>query len=290
MIPGKLRNRIFLAIGGIAGLASGLLGVGGGFLVVPLQVIWARTTQRQASGTSLASILPIALLGAIVYYFGTGTPQIDLVVAFYLVIGSVVGAYIGAHASKRVPEHALKIVVALLLLVVGVKEIHDAVVGASASITGHTTSRFEIWHYVLISVAGFAIGFLSGLTGVGGGVFLVPTMVVGFGLAQRVAQGTSLVAILPTAVVGAWTHYRHGNVDLRAAGRIASAGVPAALVGAALALWLPERILLGLFGLFLLLAAYRTWPRRSETEGLIDPTGDERATSEGKAGVRPEGR
>ncbi len=226
--------------------------------------MWARTTQRQASGTSLASILPIALVGALVYYFGKGRPQIDLTVAFFLVVGSVVGAYIGAHASKRVPEHALKIVVALLLLVVGVKEIHDAAVGASASITGHTTSQVDTWRYPLISLAGLAIGFLSGLTGVGGGVFLVPTMVVGFGLAQRIAQGTSLVAILPTAVVGAITHYRHGNVDLRSSMRIASAGVPAALVGAALALWLPERILLGLFGLFLLFATYRTWPRRMD--------------------------
>ena len=238
---------------------------------MPLQVIWARTTQRQASGTSLASILPIALIGAFVYYFGKGKPQVDLTVAFFLVVGSVIGAYIGAHVSKRVPENALKIVVALLLLVVGGKEIHDAAVGASASITGHTTSHLETWQYALISLAGLAIGFLSGLTGVGGGVFLVPTMVVGFGLAQRIAQGTSLVAILPTAVVGAVTHYRHGNVDLRSAARIAAAGVPAALVGAALALWLPERILLGLFGLFLLFATYRTWPRRAKVAIVDSP-------------------
>ena len=157
----------------------------------------------------------------------------------------------------------MKIVVAILLFGVGLKEMHDAVVGASASITGHTTTQFELWHYAAISLAGLLIGFLSGLTGVGGGVFLVPTMVIAFGLTQRVAQGTSLVAILPTAVVGAITHYRHGNVEVRPAAWIASAGVPAALIGAALALWLPERILLGLFGLFLLFAAYRTWPRRS---------------------------
>ncbi len=242
---------------------------------MPLQVMWARTTQRQASGTSLTAILPIALVGAAVYYFGKGTPQIDLGVAFYLVIGSVVGAYIGAHASRRVPEHALKIVVAVLLFVVGVKEVHDAVVGASASITGHTTTHFEVWHYVLISTAGLGIGFLSGLTGVGGGVFLVPTMVVGFGLTQRIAQGTSLVAILPTAVVGAVTHYRHGNVDLRSSAWITAAGVPAALVGAALALWLPERALLGIFGLFLLFATYRTWPRRTR----VPASSEERESS-----------
>jgi uncharacterized membrane protein YfcA len=235
--------------------------------MVPLQVMWSRTTQHRASGTSLAAILPIASVGAVVYYFGKGKPQVDLVVALFLVMGSVVGAFAGAHASRRVPERALKILVAVLLFVVGLKEIHDALLGAAAALTGHVGGGLDLAQYLLITVAGFVIGILSGLTGVGGGVFLVPTMVVGFGLAQRVAQGTSLVAILPTAAVGAITHYRHGNVDLRSAGWIAAAGIPASLVGAALALWLPERILLGLFGLFLLFAALRTWPRRKKPAG-----------------------
>lgn len=232
--------------------------------MVPLQVIWARTNQRRASGTSLAAILPIALVGAAVYYFGKGKPQVDLVVALFLVLGSVVGAFAGAHASRRVPEHALKILVAVLLIGVGLKEIHDSALGATTALTGHGGGRLDLAQYLLITLSGFVIGVLSGLTGVGGGVFLVPTMVLGFGIAQRVAQGTSLVAILPTAAVGALTHYRHGNVDLRSAAWIASAGIPASLIGAALALWLPERILLGLFGLFLVFAAVRTWPGRAK--------------------------
>jgi uncharacterized membrane protein YfcA len=234
--------------------------------MVPLQVMWSRTGQRQASGTSLTAILPIALVGAFVYYFGKGKPQVDLVVAFFLVLGSVFGAFAGARASRRVPENALKIIVAVMLFVVGVKEVHDALLGAAAALTGHGGGTLDLAQYLLVTVAGFVIGVLSGLTGVGGGVFLVPTMVLGFGIAQRIAQGTSLVAILPTAAVGAITHYRHGNVDLRSASWIAAAGVPASLVGAALALWLPERILLGLFGLFLLFAAFRTWPRRNRVE------------------------
>ena len=249
------------AIGGIAGLASGLLGVGGGFLLVPLQVMWSRTSQRRASGTSLAAILPIALVGATIYYFGKQKPQIDLVVAFFLVLGSVGGAFVGAHASRRVPENALKILVALLLGVVGLKELHDVFLGGSA-IAGSESGAFGPVHYLLITATGLVIGVLSGLTGVGGGVFIVPALVLGFGLTQRVAQGTSLLAILPTAAVGADTHHRHGNVDVRATGWIDVAGVPAVLIGAALALWLPVRVLAGLFGLFLIFAAVRTWPRR----------------------------
>ena len=89
---------------------------------------------------------------------------------------------------------------------------------------------------------------------------MVPTLVIGFGISQRIAQGTSLVAILPTAAIGAAIHHKNGEVDWRAAGVIAAAGVPAAVAGALLALWVPQRVLVGLFGAFLLLAAARTWP------------------------------
>jgi len=229
--------------------------------MVPLSVMWSRADQRRASGTSLAAILPIALVGAAIYYVGRGKPQVDLAVAFFLVLGSAVGAFAGAHASRKVPESALKILVTVLLAVVGLKELHDVVLGGSA-LAGSEDGTLDLAHYLLITACGLAIGILSGITGVGGGVFIVPTLVLGFGLVQRVAQGTSLVAILPTAAVGAITHYRHGNVDVRAAGWIAVAGVPAALIGAALALSLPVRVLAGLFGLFLIYAAIRTWPRR----------------------------
>jgi len=258
------------AIGGIAGFTSGLLGVGGGFLLVPLQVMWSRMSQRRASGTSLTAILPIALVGVAIYYFGKGKPQVDLVVAFFLVLGSTAGAFVGAHASRKVPERTLKMLVALLLAGVGLKELHDVVLGGSA-IVGSQVGTFGVAHYLLITASGLVIGLLSGLTGVGGGVFIVPTLVLGFGLAQRVAQGTSLMAILPTAAVGAMTHHRHGNVDVRAAGWIAVAGVPAALIGAAFALWLPVRVLAGSFGLFLIFAAIRTWPRRKPVGALSRP-------------------
>ena len=230
--------------------------------MVPLQVMWNHSDQRRASGTSLAAILPIAVVGAAVYYFGRGMPQVDLRVAFFIVLGSTAGAYAGARAAPRISERVLKIVVAILLLGVGVKELYDAALGGAVIVHGAVAPDLRPAQYLLITICGLVIGILSGLTGVGGGVFMVPAMVLGFGIAQRIAQGTSLVAILPTAAVGALTHHRHGDVDIRSAGWIALAGVPAALLGAVLALWLPQRILVGLFGIFLVLAASRIWPRR----------------------------
>ena len=91
--------------------------------MVPLQVLWARMPQRQANATSLVAIIPIALVAVPIYYFRKGTPQVDFHMALFLVIGSVVGAYLGARALSRIPDRPLKIIVALFLGLIGVKEI-----------------------------------------------------------------------------------------------------------------------------------------------------------------------
>jgi uncharacterized protein len=102
---------------------GGLLGVGGGLVMVPLQVIWGGLSQRQANATSLVAIIPIAIAALPIYYFQKGTPQVDLHMALFLVIGSVVGAYVGARLLKRIPERPLTFGVAALLFLAGVKEL-----------------------------------------------------------------------------------------------------------------------------------------------------------------------
>ena len=253
--------RIDAAIGAIGGIAGGLLGVGGGFVMVPLQVIWAGRSQHRATGTSLAAILPIAVVAAATYYFGGRSPQTDLTVAFFLSVGGVVGAFTGSLAARRISDRALSMIFAILLVVVGLKELYDALNGAAPQLTVTTIQPLSPWNYAEITVGGVVVGIASGITGVGGGTLIVPLLSLGFGIGQRVAQGTSLVAILPTSAIGALTHRRSGDVNLRAAVWMGSAGVPAALAGSALALWLPQRVLGGLFGLFLLIAAVRMWPR-----------------------------
>src|SRR5262245_21302284 len=67
-------------------------------------------------------------------------------------------------------------------------------------------------------VAGVAVGILSGLVGIGGGVFIIPILVYGFGLSQHKAQGTSLGALLaPIGLFAFFEYYKAGNVDIRAA-------------------------------------------------------------------------
>jgi uncharacterized membrane protein YfcA len=117
------RRPIFAVIGFLGGALGGLLGVGGGFVMVPLQVMWAGMAQRQANATSLVAIIPIAIVAVPIYYFRKGTPLVDLHIAFFLVVGSVFGAYVGARMLKRIPERPLALGVALLLVLAGIKEL-----------------------------------------------------------------------------------------------------------------------------------------------------------------------
>jgi hypothetical protein len=198
-----------------------------------------------------------------VYYFGRSSPQTDLAVAFFLAAGGIVGAFLGSVAARRISDRVLSIVFAIVLFGVGLKEVYDAFGGAAPHLVSTAVRALSARDYALITVGGVVVGIVSGLTGVGGGTLVVPLLGLGFGIGQRIAQGTSLLALLPTSAIGALTHHRSGDVNVRAAMWMGGAGVPAALAGSALALWLPQRVLGGLFGLFLLAAAARMWPRRA---------------------------
>ena len=113
------------------------------------------------------------------------------------------------------------------------------------------------WRDLILVVGGFAAGFLSGTIGIGGGALFVPTMTVGVGLSQALAQGTSLVAIVPTALVSTVTHFREGNVLRDAALWMGGGGVVGAVIGALVAVHAPGPILARVWGAFLLFTAYR---------------------------------
>ena len=93
--------------------------------MIPMLVLWTKGDQHKANGTSLLAIIPIAIVGTLVYYFQPvgGRPQVDLGFALLLIIGSVVGAYLGARAMHRIPEAQLKVAVVVLMVVVAGKEL-----------------------------------------------------------------------------------------------------------------------------------------------------------------------
>ena len=108
--------------------------------------------------------------------------------------------------------------------------------------------------YVLAALLGVVAGILAGLFGVGGGILFVPTL-TWLGLTQLHAEATSLLAIIPTVLVGVWRQQRYGNVRWRAAIVIGSGSVGAAFGGVALAESLPEATLRKLFAALMLVTA-----------------------------------
>jgi uncharacterized membrane protein YfcA len=113
------------------------------------------------------------------------------------------------------------------------------------------------WSDAVAVLGGLVAGLLSGLIGIGGGSAFVPIMTVGFRFNQALAQGTSLAAIVPTALVGGITHIREGNVLMGPALWMGGGGLAGAILGALLAIHLPGLILARVWGAFLLLTALR---------------------------------
>jgi uncharacterized membrane protein YfcA len=117
-------------------------------------------------------------------------------------------------------------------------------------------------------VVGVVAGIVSGMLGVGGGVIMVPGLVLVVGLSQVAAEATSLAAIVPIALVGTWRQRRYGNVRLSDGLLLGALAASGAVGGVALANALPERALeLGFAGLMLFAAAQLV---RRATSGAAD--------------------
>jgi uncharacterized membrane protein YfcA len=252
-----------LGLGAAAGLLAGLFGVGGGVVLVPGMVLLMGVAQHVAHATSLVAILitaPAAVIGfgldgSVAYAAGGATAA-----------GAVVGAFGGAALMHRISPTRLRQAFAVLLLIVAVRLIIQ--VGGSPQ----AADAVGIDALSLLSFAGLglAAGVLSALMGVGGGVIMVPAFVLLFGMDQHTAEGTSLLVIIPTAVMGAYRHSRHGYTTWRLGLLIGAGGIVGGLLGAQAALALPAEILQRLFAGFLVLTGVRMLlkarpPRAAET-------------------------
>jgi uncharacterized membrane protein YfcA len=204
------------------GFFSGLTGVGGGAILVPLMTGVLRLRQHTAHGTSLVVIVFAALASAVVYQLDSGV-RWGLVGA--LLPTSLIGAYLGAHWVQRLPALRLRQLFGAFVFLVGVRLLASGDVSAAFDLSGGA----DVAAGAAIGLAG---GLVSGALGVGGGAIFVPALVLLLGVGQHDAQGVSICVIVGAAAVGAWTHARHGTVDLRAASWITPFAIPAGVLGA----------------------------------------------------------
>ena len=246
------------AVGVVAGAISGLFGLGGGVIIVPGLVLLVGLNQRLAHGTSLAAIAPIAA-AALLGFALDGA--VDWDIALVLVAGSVIGAYVGTHMLERLPLRVLQFSFAVLLLIAATRLF---VTTPDAVARDELTAGLA----VVMFAVGLASGAVAGLLGVGGGIVMVPAMIILLGMPDVIAKGTSLAVILPTAVVGTVRNIANRNADLKVAGVVSAAGRLAAFAASRVALELEPGLSQALFGtLLVVLAAQLIWRAVRSSDG-----------------------
>lgn len=230
-----------IGIGLFAGFLSGMFGIGGGIVIVPLLVLAAGFERRLAAGTSLAAIVPAALVGVASY---AALEQVDWLIALILVVGSVTGAQVGAHLLHRLPLLAIRWAFIVFLAAVAVS-LFLVVPSRDAEL------ELTVLPIIGLVVLGFCTGVLSGILGVGGGIIIVPMLILLFGQSDLVAKGTSLAMMIPTAISGTIGNLRRKNVDLRGALIVGLSACVTTALGAAVAVWLDPRTASIIFAVFL---------------------------------------
>ena len=218
------RLTLTLAIGVGAGFLSGMFGVGGGILVVPALVMLMRMDQRLANGTSLGAVLPISVASLVTYW---SHDNVDWALVLWLAIGALAGAVIGTRLLAIVPHKVLGYMFVAILAVTAVRLFFPVTADGRDSVTWITA--------VLLVLIGMLTGTLAGLLGIGGGVVLVPILVVVFSEPSVIAKGTSVAVIIPTSIMGTWRNWKARNVDLKVSAVVGVAGIVSAVGGATLA-------------------------------------------------------
>ena len=228
-----------LSIGFLAGVLAGLFGVGGGFLMVPLYLAWLHIDQKKAHATSLGAVVPIAIAGAIGY---SATGDVNWSSAIFLLGGSIFGAMYGAKLLHNISLPKLQLVFATLLTLSAIRLLWSA----------QPTQLIDgIAGHALLVFVGFFAGTMSGLLGIGGGIIMVPAMIIASGLSAVEARGTSLAVIVGSGISGTYAHYKRGNIIFPIAILSGLAGIPATYIGIYLSHNLPERISVAIFAAIL---------------------------------------
>jgi uncharacterized membrane protein YfcA len=249
-----------LLLGVVAGLLSGMFGIGGGIVIVPaLSVIFGFPLQR-AVGTSLAVlILPVSFFAVLAYYRAR---MLQISTAALVAIGLIAGGLAGAQLALHLPSGVLQRIYGVFLIYVGWRFIEPRKLWATRagqplpSDPTDTSQRALAWYFLL--GVGLLAGVASGLFGIGGGLVIVPALVTLLHYDQKRAVGTSLAALLPPVnFLAVASYYEAGKIELGSAAFIASGLVVGAFFGARIALGLPSATVKRMYGVFLLIVSLR---------------------------------
>lgn len=258
-----MESFILAAVCGVAvGILSGLLGIGGGTLMVPLFRLGFGLPAIGATATSLFTIIPTSLSGCITHIKNkTCIPKLGIATGL---AGACTSA-LGVFCASSSPAWLIMLAAALIILYSAFTMVKKAIrmpKGKSPALGAKSTAlpvddrpQLNAKQLLKGSMIGLIAGFASGYVGVGGGFIMVPLFVSLLGITMKHASGTSLIAVTILAIPGVIEQGFLGNIDYLAGIAMAIGTIPGALIGASLVRRIPERQLRFVFAVFLLISA-----------------------------------
>ncbi|WP_290996698.1 sulfite exporter TauE/SafE family protein [Gordonibacter sp.] len=274
------------------GILSGMLGIGGGTVLVPIFRLAFGMSPIMSTATSLFTIIPTSISGAVSHVrhktcvpslgiaaglggactspIGVWLAQISpawlvmLVAALiigYSAVNTLIKAWRMKPAAKKVPAAAADD--PAVLAETAVEQVGDAAANEDAELaptpiaadTGKSFPKLTRNQLLIGAAIGLGAGLASGYVGVGGGFIMVPLMLSLVGISMKQASGTSLIAVMLLAIPGVIEQGILGNINYMAGIAVAIGSIPGAILGARLVRIVPERMLRFIFGGFLIVAA-----------------------------------
>ncbi len=239
-----LQVGVGIAVGFVAGMLSGLFGVGGGIITTPAVNTLLGGTAIQAIATPLPVILPTSIVGSYTY---AKAGEVSFRAARWAGVPGIGGAIAGALLTEVVNAHLLLVVTSALIAITAAQ-----VIAGRTPKTPWVKGRTPPWKY---SAIGLVAGFVSGLLGIGGGIVMVPALTAWIGMPVRRALGTSLLVIAILVIPGTIVHAILGHIDWAIFLVLTLGVVPGVRIGARIALGVRERTLRVAVGTFLLVVA-----------------------------------
>ena len=220
-------------IGLVGGFLSGLLGLGGGVVLLPLLIWTGNVPLKFAVGTTLVQVIIAAATGVLGHYRGG---MVDLKAGLILGIAGIAGGFTGSvlsiHLSARFLEFIFLIVIGMAIFLLLLSQmLYDI------------DPQRRNFNKVLGSSIGFGVGSLTGLLGVGGGFLIIPLMNYFLHVPLRVAIGTSLLIILISSLGTLIVKYQVGHIDLPVTALVILGSVIGALLGAYVSRRTPVKVL-----------------------------------------------
>jgi uncharacterized membrane protein YfcA len=244
----------------LVGFSLGLLGSGGAILTVPILVYLVGHDEKAAIIESLAIVGAIALFGAL---RANRAKTIDRRSALLLAIPGVLGTTLGAHVAQWITGAVQLLLLAALMLTASALLFRTP---RKSNDTQHCPNQprasISLRDSVLVALQGVALGFITGLVGVGGGFLIVPVLVLVRRLPMQIAIGTSLAIIAVNCSTGLAKSLlsKSAEVDWQVVGLFAALGIGGSLLGNVLAQRMNKDVLRRVFAVFLVvMAGYIVW-------------------------------